>query len=77
MAKTTVTLAEFREAMMALGYHTRVRRYADFGKVKVCNSRGPINDGNVITPAHRDEHAQFYDYAAQHSVREGSYLFVI
>ena len=61
MSKTIVSLAAFREDMLRLGYHVRVTRYADFGKARVCHSRGPINNGNVVTPEHLAEHAGFYD----------------
>jgi|AutmiccBRH37_all_1029493.scaffolds.fasta_scaffold24772_2 hypothetical protein len=77
MSKTIVSLAAFREDMLRLGYHVRVTRYADFGKARVCHSRGPINNGNVVTPEHLAEHAGFYDYAARHAVREGGYVIVI
>lgn len=77
MAKTVVTLAEFKTAMLHMGYHVKVRRFSTFGKASVLHSRGPVNDGNVITQQHLDTHAAFYEYAKSHSVREGDYVIVI
>lgn len=76
-SRQTVSLAQLRADMKAIGYTVAVRTNAEFKAATVSRDGKPINRGNVLTQEHLDEHRAFYDYRESHKVRDGDWIVVI
>lgn len=75
--RQTVSVAQLRADLKAMGYTVAVRTNAEFKAATVSRDGKPINRGNVLTQEHLDEHRSFYDYRETHKVRDGDWIVVI
>ncbi|QAY80415.1 hypothetical protein [Sphingosinicella sp. BN140058] len=76
-ARITVDIAQFRTDMKALGYKIRTRTGSSFITATVLDQDGKaINNANVLTAEHYEQHRAFYAYHTTHSVRDDGWVVV-
>lgn len=77
-ATKAIQLGQFCKDMAELGYKVRTRQNSAFIAATVTDGQGiVVNSANVLTAEHFQKYKPFYDYRANHKVRDGDWIVTI